>query len=233
MYGHSVQTTSRSGACPLERAPERRACRDAGISPALLAVACSGMMLGAKTSGVGYFALLIGLWGWLAMMAVRERGFDRSVFRAVWRRPVLTALGVASVGVLGASWYVRNLIQTGNPLGFFEVSVLGRIIWKGSVTQSFVDQTNLLRNFRMADWRHLSILRHAIQDFPGWPGMTPLGAALFLPRALLRRREEERHTLLIVVALCLASFYLYVAGPWSARIPRIRTSPPGWGSRSL
>ena len=217
-----------------------RAWRVLGTSAALFAVACSGMTLGAKTSGVGYFALLICLWGWLTMMVVRERGFDRSVFRAVWRRPVLTALGVASVGVLGASWYVRNLIQTGNPLGFFEVSVLGRIIWKGSVTQSFVDQTNLLRNFRLGDWKHWSILRHAIQDFPGWPGMMLLGAALFLPRALLRRREEERHTLLIVVALCLASFYLYVAGPWSAKDPtapditawmgqQMRYSFPFWG----
>ena len=197
------------------------------------------MMLGAKTSGVGYVALLICLWGWLTVIVVRERGFDRSVFRAVGRRPVLTALSVASVGVLGASWYVRNLIETGNPLGFFEVSVGGWVIWEGSLTQSFVDQTSLLRNFRLGDWKHWSILRHAIQDFPGWPGMMLLAAGLFVPRALLRRREE-RHTLLIVLALCSASFYLYVAGPWSAKDPtapditawmgqQMRYSFPFWG----
>lgn len=216
-----------------------RAWRDPGTSPPLLAVACSGMMLGAKASGVGYLALLIGLWGWLAMMTVRERGFDRSVFCAMWRRPVLAALSVASVGVLGASWYVRNLIGAGNPLGFFEVSVLGWVIWKGSVTQSFVDQTNLLRNFRLGDGAHWSILRHAIRDFPGWPGMMLLAAAVFVPRALFRRRGE-RHTLLIVVVLCVASFYLYVAGPWSAKEPtepeltawmgqQMRYSFPFWG----
>jgi hypothetical protein len=113
------------------------------------------------------------------------------------------------------------------------------VIWKGSVTQSFVDQTNLLRNFHLGDWKHWSILCHAIKDSPGWPGMVLLAAALFVPRALLRR-GEERHTLLIVVTLCLASFYLYVAGPWSAKDPtepeitawigqQMRYSFPFWG----
>jgi hypothetical protein len=61
--------------------------------------------------------------------------------------------------------------------------------------------------------------------------MILLAAALFVPRAVLRRREE-RHTLLIVVALCLASLYLYVAGPWSAK-DRTETEITAWMGQQM
>jgi len=193
-----------------------RGWREQRPSSALLALAAAGMMLGTKTSGVGYFALLGGLWTCLALMALRERGFDRSLFTALCCRPVLAALSLASLGVLGASWYISNALLTGNPLGFFEVTLFGRVVWKGAVTRLFVAQTSLLGNFRLADWRHWSLLLDAVRDYPGWPGMMLLGGVVFVPRAWSRRREE-RQTIVLVLALCVASLYLYVAGPWSAK----------------
>jgi dolichyl-phosphate-mannose-protein mannosyltransferase len=193
-----------------------RAWQQRSGSLALLAAACAGMMLGCKMSGVGYIVLLLGIWCSLAAIGWRARRWRWSTILEPCRYPVLAVLCLGSVGLVGASWYLRNASENGNPLGFFQVSVFGWVILKGPVTRAFIDQTSLTGNFRLGDARHWAILARAIRQFPGCPGMMLAVGGAFLPFALFRRRNG-RVILLALSTLCLATLWLYAAGPWTAK----------------
>ena len=185
----------------------------------LMAVACAGMMLGTKMSGVACLMLLVLLWIWLQVWARMIRLPGLLKMDVIARSPLVVSVAVASVALLGASWYVRNALVIGNPLGYVQVSVLGRVVWDGIITQDFINRTNLIHNFRLTDSRHWAVLWQALYEQLGLAGLALVVAAcLWLPRAL-RRQRDHRLMLLTIVGLCLASLYLFLAGPWSAKQP--------------
>ncbi len=185
---------------------------------ALMAVGCAGMMLGTKLSALGYAALLGGLWVWLVTwdrLDATRRGLGKQTARPHW---LVGLVAVASVGLLGGSWYVRNALVLGNPLGYVKVSILGRTIWDGVITRSFIEQTSLAHNFRVSNPEHWAILWRALRRFAGPSGLA-LAIGGLSSLSGLSRRPQVRPVLLALIALGAASLYLFVAGPWSAKQP--------------
>lgn len=184
----------------------------------LLATACAGMTLGTKMSGVGYLGLLALLWIWIFLRSwSKGRRPQSAIMSALRDHPLMAVLALASIGLLGSSWYLRNLWDTGNPLGFFQVSLFGRVVWDGATTKALVNQTNLLNTFRLTDPEDWLILGNAMRGSAGLPGFTFIAAALCAPHTL-RRQTAGRDALLTMMLLCLASLSIYLGGPWSAKL---------------
>jgi hypothetical protein len=182
----------------------------------LMALICSGMMAGIKMSGLAYTALVAALSLWL-YLANRLTGKPGPHWVETLReQPLVTGLVVVSIGLLGGSWYVDNALVTGNPLGFVQISILGRVVWAGEVTQAWVNKTNLLYNISLLNSHHWEILRRAVANSFGLPGLVLAVLALAAPFQLLRR-PRMRPLLLPLVCVGLVSFYLYLATPWSAK----------------
>ena len=194
----------------------------------LLAAACAGMMLGTKMSAVGYGALLatLGLWVFLGSL-LKQRRLPSAIVGALRDHGLIGVLALASIVVLGSSWYLRNALETGNPLGFFQVSILGRVVWEGATTKALINQTNLVNNFDLADPAHWSILGRAVKESAGLPGIAFAAAAVCAPYTLLRR-TADRGVLLAMMILCLGSLYIYVAGPWSAKLRQNDNMSADW-----
>jgi hypothetical protein len=97
-------------------------CRPAYLGLAGLA---AGFALGAKGTGLVYVGVLL-----LVVLASMVMLLVRRQLRPV---TVLAALGAFTVGVLatGAFWYGRNLIQHGNPVYPFDLSVGGVEVFSG------------------------------------------------------------------------------------------------------
>jgi hypothetical protein len=200
---------------------------------AFLAGACAGMLLGIKMSGLGYFALLATVWLWLFLQSwLEQRGPRSAIVGALRDHRLMAALALASIAVLGSSWYLRNAWETGNPLGFFQVSMFGRVVWKGSITKALINQTNLAHNFHFNDLAHWSILWHALRESSGLPGLAFVAAALCAPYRLARR-TADRAVLMALVVLCLGSFYIYAAGPWSAKLRPADDLSSAWIGRQM
>lgn len=182
----------------------------------LMALISVAVMAGTKMSGVTYAGLIAAL-----SLSLFAFGRLRSRPRPLWvttvrEQPLLTGLAVASIGLLGVSWYVHNALVTGNPLGFVQISVFGRVLLHGEVTRDFINRTNLLYNFSVTNPHHWQIALRAGVELLGLPGLVLVVLALAAPYSILRR-PRVRGPLLILVCVCLASLYLYVSGPWSAK----------------
>jgi hypothetical protein len=181
---------------------------------ALMAIASVVMMLGTKMSGLPYAAVLVGFCLWLG---VHRYATDPSAARwpRVKTRHVCVVLLVAvASGLAGLSWYVHNALVHGNPLGVIQVSILGHVVWDGSVTSESVARTDVLHNFHLIDPRHWAIALAAAIEQLGVPGLALSLGAVGSVR-LLWRQSAPRGLLLAVLGLGLVSFWLYLATPWS------------------
>lgn len=179
----------------------------------LMALICIAMMAGIKMSGLAYIGLVaaLSLCLYLANRLAGKRGPEWVAGSALVRGFV-----VVSIGLLGGSWYVHNALVTGNPLGFVQISILGRVLWPGEVTQAWVNKTNLLYNFSLLNPHHWEILQRAVANSFGLPGLVLVVLALAAPFQLLSR-PRVRPLLLPLLCVGLVSFYLYLATPWSAK----------------
>jgi hypothetical protein len=179
----------------------------------LMALSCFAMMAGIKMSGLAYIGLVAALSLYLYLT---KRLAGQPAPHWVAGSALVRGLVIASIGLLGGSWYVQNALVTGNPLGFVQISILGRVLWPGEVTQAWVNKTNLLYNFSLSNAHHWEILRRAVASSFGLPGLVLAVLALAAPFQLLGR-PRVRPLLLPLVCVGLASFYLYLATPWSAK----------------
>lgn len=179
----------------------------------LMALICIAMMAGTKMSGPAYIGLVAGLslWLYLANRLADKRGPDWVPGSALVR-----GLVMVSIGLLGGSWYVHNALVTGNPLGFVQISVLGRVLWPGEVTQAWANKTNLLYNVSLLNPDHREILQRALANSFGLSGLVLALLALAAPFQFVSR-PRVRPLLLPLLCVCLVSFYFFIATPGGAK----------------
>src|SRR6185503_15888584 len=132
----------------------------------LMALLCVTMISGVKMSGLAYAGLVMALALWL-YVSNRLTGRAGPQWRETLREQRLMAgLVLVSAGLLGGSWYVRNVLVSGNPLGFVQIVILGRVLYPGEATQAWVNQTNLLHNFSPMSSHHWGVLGESAAAFP-------------------------------------------------------------------
>lgn len=164
-----------------------------------LAIAALGLLAGIKMSGLPQLgvAALVAAWCWRR--------------RAPWNgaAPAHAALAAAAVVLTGAWWYVRNALETGNPLGFVAMPALG---WEGVIDRAYIRSTSLAAAFDPLALRHWLLVPGAVLAFGGALALSGLAALRGLPQ--LVRREPVALALLAAAAALAA---LYVTGPWSGK----------------
>ncbi len=89
-----------------------------------------GLMIGAKTSGLGLGAL--GLVAITVLMALKLRGpTGQRRARCIRQNAALLLATVAVATAVRGHWYIRNLVIAGNPLYRVEVAVAGYTLFPG------------------------------------------------------------------------------------------------------
>jgi hypothetical protein len=117
-----------------------------------------GMVLGIKPSGIFYGLLLA-----TSVIFLRVRtGFSeqRSKDSAPRSHESTTLLlfGLLCFFFLGGFWFLRNLIQVGNPLGYVRFGLGGLISFPGTDDPAGIHATSLASAFRLTDFSHWKIL---------------------------------------------------------------------------
>ncbi len=169
-------------------------CRSAGW----IAVATAGLLAGTKMSGLPELGIA-------ALLALGLRAWPRS-----GQRPQLglALIAGASLALLGAWWYVRNVLITGNPTGF----VASRLFhWPGVIDAAYIRSTSLLHTFHPGRPGHWRLLAETLLAYAG-----PLVVAGPLALACCRAWTRNRRALL-VFAVLLLQIVLYLDGPWSGK----------------
>lgn len=163
------------------------------------------LIAGSKTSGPGYAAIVV-----VAVALSRPRPGDvrwpssGAGVRGRFRGAVLGWLGLGLF--VGGFWYVRNLIQLGNPLGLLQVDVLGIEILRGSLPAATLQRTTLASIFEISRPEHWELLGRVAWDWLGLPMASLVlfavaGATVAWARGRLRPRRVAVLGLLGVTTL--------------------------------
>ncbi len=170
-----------------------------GCRVSLLACAVVlAMLIGTKMSGLPQVAVV-------AAAAAAAGPLVRD--GRVPQRTLAVVCGSA-IAVLGLWWYARNIVLSGNPLGFVAVPRLG---WHGVIDADYIKRTSLLHTFHPGNIHHWMIMLGSLAAVIG--PLAPVGVAA---GTLAAWRLRTRPVLaLVFAALALAA--LYIDGPWSGK----------------
>jgi hypothetical protein len=172
-----------------------------------------GLVAGMKTNGL----LLAGA------------GLAAGAFLGLGARMPRRALAVVVPALaVGAFWYARNLIETGNPLGLVRVAVDGMILLPGSVDPAALARTTLASQFDVGDPAQRDAATRLLAGKLGLPGLLLVSGSLGLVRTPARAGVRP---VVAVVALLLVSTALYATTPFSAMhgVSGAGFSPAGFG----
>ncbi len=172
-------------------------------------LAAVGMICGVKTSGLVYAALLASA---LAVMLIASRRARPARVRADRVDLLLLCAGGWGLLLLGGSWYLRNWVTCGNPLGCVEVRIGSALIFPARGPHVDFSKTALFRLFdlhRAAHWRMLlkQLWNHYHLSF--------FGLALLSALALFGRDRQYRGRLLALLAAAVIALLLYTRTPYS------------------
>ena len=182
----------------------------------------SGLFLGVKYSAVAYVWLLLG--GLLGVLVGRRRELPR---RAVVRS---IAISIVGISLLGGYWYIRNLVETGNPVYPIEITLLGNRISRGAFSSAHYDFNRLLSNLCEIP---LSNLVEAALLGIGSPFLLVMAiSAVLLPGTFKRTKSAEHgssagqgqtrvYLMILLLGLIGGSLLLYLYTPFSI----VRYSP--------
>lgn len=98
------------------------------VNVALFAISC-GMLIGTKTIALAYSLLLIALFILVLLKYYRVLGLKKFI--------LYLALFVILFLIFGGYGYIRNFIQTGNPVYPIDLKFLGRDVFKGVYDRTF------------------------------------------------------------------------------------------------
>jgi len=116
--------------------------------------------------------------------------------------------------LLASFWYLRNLLELGNPLGHVELSILGHRLLAGGISRAQLIHTTLFALLRPFDGADLRALWTASRQWLGAGfALLALSAAVALASAWLRRERRGIATALFLMLMVL--FVLYGITPFS------------------
>lgn len=178
----------------------RRTRNDVDLATAIAAIA---LAMGTKMSGLPYA-------GWLAITAICF-GFVRSPAGSARRLVGALVLGVP----VAAFWYLRNLVEVGNPLGLVPLSVAGVTVFEGAIARERVVGATVAAVFHPSERSHWAILAAMWRDQLGLPFLASSLLALEAVRGAIRARRRGPW---FVATFALGALALYVITPYSGAL---------------
>jgi hypothetical protein len=182
-----------------------------------LLLAVLGMVLGIKASGIAYGMVLLMA---LAFMILKAAYGDKNPltfsFRPVkWVIP-LCIWGGVSLLFLGGFWYLRNLVELGNPLGFVKFQIGDTVVFPGFKDSAAIYKTTLAGSFDLTDVAHWKTFLNQVKIRLSVPFLSMVAASflLFL-RPLLFKKSKKVPLIFVVVTLLAVTFALYWLTPYS------------------
>ena len=190
-----------------------------------------GIMLGSKYSYIGP-CLIVSVTLWILILANigkddGENKVRRSKGKIAGEIALKLAIYLMPVMLLGGTWYIRNYLQFGNPVGPYQVEILGRVIFPGVLnpaTQALPDPT-LVSSFQINTvlkvWveRWAPIFAAPYYSYDGSRGFGPMFWILLIPSGVFaiilacKRRYWDYPVIFTVFGLC----FLVIPFDWQSR----------------
>ena len=163
--------------------------REFSLRNVLVYSASLGLLLGTKTIALPYGGLLFIPFVYLCFKNRDKR--------------YLFIISVSIVVILGGFAYIRNFLETGNPLYPLDFNLWGKAILRG-----VIDKNNYGAHFKIGDYRLSKLLFHEGLGAQSLIFIFPF-IFLALPVAIIKKRESINFNLVYFLALPVLIYLIY------------------------
>jgi len=179
----------------------------------LLLLASIGMVAGIKPTGLVY-GLLAAFVFFIANFKASQSGGSSFAKR---RTRVCTFIGALLLVFIGGFWYVKNLVEAGNPFGLYQVKLLGFELFDGPIKTSQYTTKSLAGNFDPLQWEYWKILWTQTYRYLALPFLALVLMSALSPLLLFRADNRSVKTrILTVLSFSIVLLAVYWFTPYSA-----------------
>jgi hypothetical protein len=189
------------------------------ISSLLLSLVSISILLGIKTSGIAYAALVILL---LILSFVQLFLREAREFRHVnitKRKALFISTILLPIFFVASFWYLKNFIEIGNPLGNVSVKLFGLSVLPGSLDSSKIRGTtlaSLFHPFNLDSWKVILVQILGRLQFPFFIFIVLNFILVFYLRQVVVKFNSKLSLTLLI--LLIGSGFLYWNTPYNAAI---------------
>jgi hypothetical protein len=190
----------------------------------LLGGLAAGILLGAKGSGPLFIVILSAL---VIIQKIRKLNVytrNPDMFKEYRIRESVKSYFIYLAGpalLIGGYWYIKNWVLYGNPVYPMEISIFGKVLFKGlykEMIEPVPDVINRLSYFTRPVYVWLENIEYYLYD-SRLGGLGPIWFILFIPSlafSLLHAAKKRKYYFLVVAATIIAGFFLYPRN-WTPR----------------
>ena len=186
---------------------------------AILLVPSLAMLVGVKTSGIAYALIVIGYTVYV-ILSIRTNNHNCGTKSSSRHHIFFTASALVVsclIGCfLGGYWYIRNMKEIGNPLGYIRVSIDGLTLFNGPMLPSQLARTTMASLFNPLRLDHWKIISQAVFTQFGFPFLITFLITLLSLISLFRKNSVVgTRNVIVVFCLTLGAGILYILTPYS------------------
>lgn len=183
-----------------------------------------GLLAGIRQTGLVYGLLLVIVLAALDLppLLLGKRAAGPSFLTPRSTLP-LAIFGLVCFLWLSGFWYVRNLIEVGNPLGHVQVRIAGQAIFEGDLTSGRIYETTMLYLFDPGNAQHWKTFAEQVQAQLHLPFLVLLLLALAVPACFLPGQQKSaRRSALLMLLLLGGTAALHIVSPFSGNLANLR-----------
>jgi len=196
-------------------------CSSKGITLVVLSI---GMVMGIKTTGLIY-GLLLGITFIFLEYANIQQSKTRLVNAIkVYKTSIWSVLSISMIFILiGGFWYLKNVIETGNPIGPISIAIGGYEVLAGETNFTYYRDTSLLFNFILSDNTDWKMFFYEIFQWLNLPFFIIVLSVFSLPFLLLKSTKLaiKQETYCVLIILIIAGV-IYLVTPCTG-LPSVYT----------
>jgi hypothetical protein len=200
-----------------------------------LSLSTLGLFLGIKTSGFIYGLILMAVFILMIFKSIYfDKQFQNFSFKSYRTGIFHFVFGGMFFLLLGGFWYLRNFVETGNPIGNMKVQIGNLLIFPGTIESKVIYRTTLAKTFDSTNLSHWKTVINQMDSQLGIPFFVMMFLVFVLITTFFIDKKSIRiYTFIGLSTLLVITFVIFWITPYSGTNKALEYQLTPWFGQAI